>query len=135
MKTRSGFVANSSSSSFVCEVCGEIESGWDISVEDLDMVMCLQDHYIHTNCLDETIRENLRLENDSEVEEDASLSKIHCPVCTLKVIQTADLLAYLLKQSNLTEEQLEQEIRQQFSSLEDFKAGLNERVKPIRGKI
>lgn len=29
MKCRSGFVSNSSSSSFVCNVCGESWSGWD----------------------------------------------------------------------------------------------------------
>ena len=29
MKIRSGFVSNSSSSSFVCEVCGTSESGYN----------------------------------------------------------------------------------------------------------
>ncbi|MHA2280252.1 MAG: hypothetical protein ACXAC5_05275 [Promethearchaeota archaeon] len=29
MKIRAGFVSNSSSSSFLCNVCGEMETGWD----------------------------------------------------------------------------------------------------------
>lgn len=31
VKFRNGFVSNSSSSSFICEICGEEESGYDIS--------------------------------------------------------------------------------------------------------
>lgn len=30
MKYRKSFVTNSSSSSFICEVCGEVESGYDM---------------------------------------------------------------------------------------------------------
>ncbi len=44
MKTRNGFVSNSSSSSFVCDVCGTAESGWDASYEDVGMVCCTEGH-------------------------------------------------------------------------------------------
>jgi len=40
MKIRTGFVSNSSSSSFVCDVCGRQESGWDASLSDFDMHEC-----------------------------------------------------------------------------------------------
>ncbi len=40
MKFRNGFVTNSSSSSFTCEVCGDTESGYDISYEDAGMIQC-----------------------------------------------------------------------------------------------
>ena len=33
MKIRAGFVSNSSSSSFICDVCGDEVSGVDISLE------------------------------------------------------------------------------------------------------
>lgn len=49
MKIRSGFVSNSSSSSFICNVCGTVESGMDMSASDFDMETCIQGH---TFCLD-----------------------------------------------------------------------------------
>lgn len=44
MKIRNGFVSNSSSSSFVCCVCGEKIEGRDISLYEYDMVMCENGH-------------------------------------------------------------------------------------------
>jgi hypothetical protein len=41
MKIRSGFVSNSSSSSFVCDVCGENISGMDIGLSDAGMFECM----------------------------------------------------------------------------------------------
>jgi hypothetical protein len=40
MKKRMGFVTNSSSSSFVCVICGNVESGYDASLSDCNMVQC-----------------------------------------------------------------------------------------------
>ena len=44
MKIRKGFVSNSSSSSFICEVCGDVQSGWDMPIEDAGMYRCENDH-------------------------------------------------------------------------------------------
>lgn len=44
MKVRKGFVSNSSSSSFICEVCGHVESGYDCGLEDIDFVQCENEH-------------------------------------------------------------------------------------------
>lgn len=44
MKLRMGFVSNSSSSSFVCDVSGEVESGWDLSLSDCDYYQCESGH-------------------------------------------------------------------------------------------
>jgi hypothetical protein len=46
MKIRNGFVSNSSSSSFTCDVCGRTKSGWDMIVEDGDFFACENDHII-----------------------------------------------------------------------------------------
>ena len=54
MKVRNGFVSNSSSSSFVCDVCGAIESGYDASLEDFDMQECVNGHEFHTDCMEDT---------------------------------------------------------------------------------
>lgn len=39
-KFRMDFVTNSSSSSFICEICGNMESGMDCNLSDFDMVRC-----------------------------------------------------------------------------------------------
>jgi hypothetical protein len=46
MKIRKGFVSNSSSSSFICDVCGENQSGMDIILSDCDMFKCQKGHTI-----------------------------------------------------------------------------------------
>lgn len=44
MKIRTGFVSNSSTSSFICEVCGNVEAGMDISLSEAGMVECINGH-------------------------------------------------------------------------------------------
>lgn len=46
MKFRKDFVTNSSSSSFVCEICGAEGSGFDASVEDFGMFECKNGHIL-----------------------------------------------------------------------------------------
>ena len=52
MKFRKDFVTNSSSSSYVCEICGRSESGWDISLRECDMYECVNGHVF---CCDEAL--------------------------------------------------------------------------------
>ena len=44
MKIRNGFVSNSSSSSFICDVCGQDVSGWDMSLSEAEMYECENGH-------------------------------------------------------------------------------------------
>jgi len=46
MKIRKGFVSNSSSSSYTCDVCGEEISGMDISLSEWEMFQCENGHTI-----------------------------------------------------------------------------------------
>jgi len=44
MKIRTGFVSNSSSSSFICNICGNDASGWDLGLEEAGMYECSNGH-------------------------------------------------------------------------------------------
>lgn len=44
MKLRLGFVSNSSSSSFVCDLCGYETSGWDMCLSEAEMFECENGH-------------------------------------------------------------------------------------------
>lgn len=44
MKFRKDFVTNSSSSSYVCEICGRTESGWDLGLSECEMMECVNGH-------------------------------------------------------------------------------------------
>ncbi len=50
MKSRIGFVSNSSTSSYVCYVCNETEEGRDASPGELGMKECVHGHTFHENC-------------------------------------------------------------------------------------
>ena len=52
MKFRKDFVTNSSSSSYVCEICGRTESGWDMELSEAEMMECVNGH---TFCCDEAL--------------------------------------------------------------------------------
>ena len=53
MKIRTGFVSNSSSSSFTCCICGTTESGMDASWQDWDWHGCEHGHIF---CCDELVK-------------------------------------------------------------------------------
>ena len=44
MKIRLGFVSNSSSSSFTCNICGHTESGWDLPLSEAGFIECSNYH-------------------------------------------------------------------------------------------
>lgn len=52
MKFRKDFVTNSSSSSYICEICGRNESGFDMSLSDCEMMECQNGHIF---CCDEAL--------------------------------------------------------------------------------
>lgn len=94
MKIRKGFVSNSSSSSFVCDVTGEEVQGMDLCLSEAEMYCCEEGHYFLEEFLVGTISEEEEEENEDLRYE---LPKKYCPICTFKHIMESDMALYVEK--------------------------------------
>lgn len=130
-KVRSGFVSNSSSSSFICVVCGNEASGWDICLSEADMVECVKGHVFCSGHLLEKEKEEATANELDEENEDTDCDEDYdddddqvaaerCPICQFKSLSTEDGLSYLLKKHNLTEKICLEQMKQEFSNYEKF---------------
>jgi hypothetical protein len=107
MKIRKGFVSNSSSSSYICDVCGHDESGWDLGLEEADMYECEEGHVFCTSHA---------VGGEIEDNECYNIPKKHCPICMLDVITNHDLVHFLLAKTGKTREELEKELKENFET-------------------
>lgn len=87
MKYRKDFVTNSSSSSFVCDICGAVESGWDYSLSEVGMVECVNGHTI---CESEMLQ---ALMDDDRY----NIPEESCPICQFIEYSQNDMAQYLEK--------------------------------------
>ena len=108
MKKRSGFVSNSSTSSFVCNLCGEKYTGWDASPWDIDYG-CYICPNAHVMC-DEHITEVLVC--IPEDEEDYTISLEECPVCQFKAYSSVEMASYLLKTRKVSRDEVFAKIKE-----------------------
>ncbi len=129
MKIRTGFVSNSSSSSFVCAVTGEIESGMDMCLSEINWIECENGHAFHEDYLVEPLPEDM---DDSDengkhfyLDHPYEIPSKHCPVCTMKNFEVKELLAYMIKTNNLTLEEIQDVIRSNMKTYDDFKGFIN----------
>ena len=123
MKIRNGFVSNSSTSSFICDICGEVEAGMDISMRDVDMEECENGHVYHTGCLNnENIKEKIALLLKLKKEDKVSIYEVpskYCPLCQMIIIPDSDLLHFILKTRNMNAEEIRNEMREDFKNKEN----------------
>jgi len=110
MKIRTGFVSNSSSSSFTCDISGQTVSGWDFTLEDAWMVECVRGHVFNESYLNKNVMEQLKNSNDWRYE----IPEKYCPLCQLEHISESDLVLYLLWKLNTNREKIRKEIYTKF---------------------
>lgn len=109
MKIRTGFVSNSSSSSFICDVCGRTESGFDAYAEDFEMCYCKNGHIfcfneaVNTNSpasfYDSYYKENIEFQNFDDAVHNNKYGEIpsfYCPICQFKHVSNDDAVKYIL---------------------------------------
>lgn len=133
MKLRMGFVSNSSSSSFICDITGNVESGMDLSLEDAGMVECVNGHTFGEDfllgTLDDIVEELGKEPRDYELDAYALRFEIpekYCPICQLQKMTKDDMLKYLLKKTHLIEADVISEVAETFKSYKELKEHLKQ---------
>lgn len=143
MKIRKGFVSNSSSSSFVCEICGESEGGYDLSPRDANMACCENNHYMCLSHLTFKL-DDLESGNDDEeskfklgefceknnltipetpienldldsISSGYEIPKEWCPICNLNHISGDTIVSYISTKMDIPA--IEAEIRNNFKTI------------------
>ncbi len=124
MKIRKGFISNSSSTSFICDVCAETVGGWDMGLDDADMFQCENGH---TFCRDHTVGGREAVEEKMDEDEMFDYYEVaakYCPCCTFEVAAETDIVNYFLKATGQDRESVAKVLREKFPTFADFQAYL-----------
>ena len=145
MKIRLGFVSNSSSSSFICIICGHSEVSYDNSPEELGFAEECQNGHVY--CVDHAFEVTtemrrkfllkepdfkVRVKNGEDIEElyeewksdDCITAYVECPVCTLKNILYKDFIKFVCRKFKTTETKIGNEIRSKYKNLKEFQKAM-----------
>lgn len=126
MKVRNGFVSNSSSSSFTCDLCGDVESGWDLCLREIDWTQCINNHIICEACLPNgfTYGKPEQMEDESneafqkryddwadETEDGYYCKEDMCPICRFEELSETNIVNYLKKEYKVEFNEVLEEIK------------------------
>ena len=117
MKIRIGFISNSSSTSYVCEICYLAESAWDsCSLEELGFCECTNGHII---CLDHMLFET------TDRDEDHMIPAKACPICQLKELPDPMVVSYLRARLKMNKDDILKDIKNTFGTYDKFRKFLS----------
>ena len=126
MKIRFGFVSNSSSSSsYVCDVCGNSVISSD-GLYETGMICCVVGH---TFCEDHKTDHKLT-DQEQEIKDDTHEYPItSCPICQFFSIKEKDAIKYLLIQAEKKMMEVKDDIKNSFTGYKEFTDYLKAGVK------
>jgi hypothetical protein len=156
MKIRKGFVSNSSSSSFTCNVCGENACGMDLGLEDADMFECVNGHtycgshtkdvinveamrkYVLDGYASDEEKEEVKAMNDDDFEEYADDNCVEsemryevpveiCPLCNFTLLDKEIGYEYLKIEKGTTDILILSELKDRFGNQTELKKFIKEK--------
>lgn len=102
MKYRTTFVTNSSSSSYICDICSECDCGRDLSIRDTNMIQCKNGHTLCQNHLKNINDIDLdQYDEDSGESFRSELPAKYCPICKFEKVASLSIVKYLIKTGKL----------------------------------
>lgn len=104
MKIRSGFVSNSSSSSFICVITNEEYTSMDASLEDAEMCECLNGHIFLEEFLVGEISIDLIEDEDNDWREQVPVE--NCPICSFTYIENDMCVDYIKSTYSISNEEV-----------------------------
>jgi len=117
LKIRLDFVSNSSSSSYIIDETGCIESGYDAGLDDFDLVECVNGHILEE---DHVIKND-----DMEIDDFDEIPKEYCPICQMKTASIFDVYKYAFKKLGMSYEELKKEMLENYCNYEELKKDLS----------
>lgn len=132
MKRRNGFVTNSSSTTYVCEISGESETFWDgNSRRDYGFVMCENEHTLLEEFVDGEVTPELArawidrasyskpdttaMSDDEALEHcdnlDGDIPQELCPICQFKAFSQPELAEYLEREYEISRDDVFAEVK------------------------
>lgn len=111
MKIRYGFVSNSSSSSYVCEICNTAVEVYETPLYELGFCQC---DYGHVFCLDHSLDQTAAINDDGCVSVDV------CPICKLKLITDRMFVDYTQKRIGVSRDEMLKDIKSRFKTYKEL---------------
>lgn len=121
MKLRKGFVSNSSTSSFICQICGGVEAERDCSPSELGMISFECGHVMHEDCLCNAKKTNSLIADFEEEEGGNREDSKYCPFCQLQLLSDDDFIFLAKLKNPKAIEQALEEIKSKFTTYDEFK--------------
>ena len=147
MKYRKDFVTNSSSPSYVCDICGADASGWNMGLTEAEMVECNNGHtfcesHITMNddkraillskikeYADESDYESLSHSSNEDILDDYlnerdgryGCHECLCPIYSFEIGYSDDIVSYLKAKYSISDESILAELKEKFKDYESFK--------------
>lgn len=120
MKTRESLVSNSSTSSFICIGCGEVEAGMDLCLDECYMFRCVScDGTFHESCV--KIPDELKVEFSEALSENRyEMDEKYCPRCQMKQLDTDDVLKFCEMKHGLTHDVIVTMMKDEYGSRSNF---------------